>query len=143
MVLVSEIYPDNIIVLPLENRPVFPGLALPLAFVSEKIVGYVKHAIEKNNGFIGVSLIEKPDTEQFLNSKLYATGTLLKIIKVINQTEESISIVAQALTRFTHIKDVIRNNMPHWQVLYHYEEKAEITSELKAYTLAIINSVKD
>ena len=143
LVLVSEIYPDNIIVLPLENRPVFPGLALPLAFVSEKIVGYVKHAIEKNNGFIGVSLIEKPDTEQFLNSKLYATGTLLKIIKVINQTEESISIVAQALTRFTHIKDVIRNNMPHWQVLYHYEEKAEITSELKAYTLAIINSVKE
>jgi len=27
LVLVSEIYPDNIIVLPLENRSIFPGLA--------------------------------------------------------------------------------------------------------------------
>lgn len=54
----------------------------------QKNVGYVKHAIDKNNGFIGVSFIEQPDAEQILNSILFASGTLLKIIKVINQREE-------------------------------------------------------
>jgi hypothetical protein len=32
LVLVSEIYPDNLSVFPLDNRPAFPGLALPLFF---------------------------------------------------------------------------------------------------------------
>ena len=67
LVLVSEIYPDNIVVLPLENRPIFPGLALPLTFISPKVAQYVKHAYEKNNGFIGVSLIHEMDKNNYLN----------------------------------------------------------------------------
>ena len=57
IVLVSEIYPDNLVVLPLENRPVLPGLALPLTFFNPKAVRYIEHALEQNNGFIGVSFI--------------------------------------------------------------------------------------
>jgi ATP-dependent Lon protease len=143
IVLVSEIYPDNISVVPLENRPVFPGLALPLAFMNKNIVKTIAHAIEKNNGFLGVSLIEELNEEDLLKSRLYKTGTLIKIIKVINQTEDSIQFFAQALTRFHYIKSVSRNDISYWQVSYEYEEKMKPNDELKAYTLAIINSVKE
>lgn len=142
LVLVSEIYPDNIIVLPLESRPVFPGLALPLAFVSNQIVSYVNYAIEKSNGFLGVSLMKETEENSRHVTELYHTGTLLKVIRIMDQNAGSISILAQALTRFRHKKEIIRDQIPHWQVEYDYDEKAAPSGELKAYTLAVINSVK-
>jgi len=143
IVLVSEIYPDNLIVLPLENRPIFPGLALPLSFINKKMVKYVNHALERNNGFIGVSLIMEVNEKEYLQSRLYKTGTLLKIFKVINQTEDSIHFLAQALTRFHQKKEIVRDDIPLKQVEYDYEGKSNPSNELKAYTLAIINSVKE
>ncbi|HEX2935429.1 MAG TPA: endopeptidase La [Bacteroidales bacterium] len=143
IVLVSEIYPDNINVVPLENRPIFPGLALPLAFVNRHIVKIVDHAIEHNNGFLGVSLIEEENETDFIQSRLHKTGTLVKIIKIINRTDDSIQFFAQALTRFHFIKNISRNDIFYWQVNYEYEEKIKPSEELKAYTLAIINSVKE
>ncbi|MGV8092123.1 MAG: endopeptidase La [Mangrovibacterium sp.] len=142
LVLVSEIYPDNIIVLPLESRPVFPGLALPLAFVSNQLVSYVNYAIKNSNGFLGVSLIKDSDEKNQHEPELYHTGTLLKIIRVMDQNANSINLLAQALTRFHYKKEIIRDKIPHWQVEYEYEEKASPSNELKAYTLAVINSVK-
>ncbi|MFW5821112.1 MAG: endopeptidase La [Bacteroidota bacterium] len=143
IVLVSDIYPDNIIVLPLETRPVFPGLTLPMNFIDKTIVKYVNYAVEKNNGFLGVSLVEEENGEDNLNSKLYKTGTLIKVIKIAEQSENSINFFAQALTRFHYVKTLKRNDIPHWQVKYEYEEKEEIPEDLKAYTLAIINNVKE
>lgn len=143
IVLVSDVYPDNIVVLPLENRPVFPGLTLPMNFTNRKLVRYVEHALKKNNGFIGVAYMKEMDENNFLNSELYPTGTLLKIVKVINQTEDSVHFFGQALTRFFHRKDIRRDGIPHWQVEYDYNDKSHPSEELKAYTLAIINSVKE
>lgn len=143
LVLVSEIYPDNILVLPLENRPVFPGLTLPLSFINKTLVTFIDQAIENNNGFIGVSFIEEENHEDILKSKLHKMGTLIKIVKVMNRTEDSIGFLAQALTRFHYVKDSSRNDYPYWQVQYDYEEKVPKSDELKAYTLAVINSVKE
>ena len=143
LVLVSDIYPDNIIVLPLENRPIFPGLTLPMTFPGDKMVEYTEHAIENNNGFIGVSLIDELNEEDILDSRLHKTGTLLKILKIINKTDEMVHFFAQAVTRFEHIKNTSRKGVPHWQVQYDYEDKTSPPAELKAYTLAVINSVKD
>lgn len=143
VVLVSDVYPDNIAVLPLENRPVFPGLGLPLSFVNDEMVKLVEHALEKNNGFIGTALIKEENEEGSANAELYRVGTLLKIIKVIAKTEESVSFFAQALIRFEYAREVIRDKVSMWQVHYHYESRQLPSEELKAYSLAVINSVKD
>lgn len=143
IVLVSEIYPDSLAVLPIENRPVFPGLALPFSFGSPDMVEKVEHALEKDNGFIGVSLVRNPDKKDFSESNLYRTGTLLKIIKVLNKSEAGIQVFAQAVTRFHHVRSLLKYNIPHWQVSYEYEERKPVSDELKAFTMAIINSVKE
>ncbi len=143
LVLVSDIFPDNIVVIPLENRPVFPGLALPLTFMNEEIVNRVENAIKNNNGFLGVSLIREENTESFLDSELYKTGTLIKIVKVTNRSDEGIQFIGQALTRFFYVREVVRHGIPHWQVNYESDKKETPSDELKAYTLAVINSVKE
>ncbi|MBI9065579.1 MAG: endopeptidase La [Marinilabiliaceae bacterium] len=143
VVLVSDVYPDNIAILPLENRPVFPGLGLPLSFVDEELVKLVDHALEKNNGFIGTALIKGENEDRSVKEELYPIGTLLKIIKVIAKDKESVSFFAQALIRFEYAREVIRDQVSMWQVHYHYESRQLPSEELKAYSLAVINSVKD
>ncbi len=143
IVLVSEIYPDNVIVLPVENRPIFPGLALPLTFLSPQAVKYVKYAIENNDGFLGVSLIKEINEKNFMSSELHRTGTLLKVYKVIKEDQTGIQFFAQALTRFTYKRTIYRSNIPHWQIEYGQESNESPSPELKAYTLAVISSVKD
>ncbi|MFP4367003.1 MAG: endopeptidase La [Bacteroidales bacterium] len=143
LVLVSDVYPDNIIVLPLENRPVFPGLTMPLAFNNREMADLIEYSLEHNNKFIGVSLIREKNEEDFMRSKKYSTGTLLKIIKIMNKEGDTIQLLAQAVTRFHKNKDLKRDGRPFWQVNYEYEEKISPSNELKAYTLAVINSVKE
>jgi ATP-dependent Lon protease len=137
LVLVSEIYPDNIIVLPLENRPIFPGLALPLSFPGKRMVEMVEHALEHNNGFIGVSMIEESNDHNILQSTLYKTGTLLKVFRIINKEEEIIHFFAQAVTRFHFVKNVTRKGFPHWQVQFEYEDKESPPAELKPTPLPL------
>ena len=143
LVLVSEIYPDNLIVLPLENRPVFPGLALPLTFGAKEFVKKVEYALENEKGFIGVSLIREAGKQDINNAVLYKTGTLLKIIKVVNRTNDIINVFAQAVTRFEYIRSTSRNNIQYWEVKYDYESAKPVSEEIKAFTMAIINSVKE
>ncbi len=143
LVLVSDIYPDNIVVLPLEGRPIFPGLTIPLGFPGKSLVSQIEYALEHNNGFIGVSLVEEKDEKDLSRSRLFKTGTLLKVIKVINRGDDFIQLFAQAVTRYTAVKSTSRKCIPHWQVQYDYERQSAVPLELKAYTLAVINSVKE
>ncbi len=143
LVLVSEVYPDNLVVVPIENRPVFPGLALPLMFGKKELVKRIEYAVEKENGFIGVSLIENINEADILTSQLYKTGTLLKVLRIVNKTEDTINIFAQAVTRFHFVKDITKGGVQHWQVKYEYESAAPVTDEIKAFTMAVINSVKE
>ncbi|MCY1719199.1 endopeptidase La [Prolixibacteraceae bacterium Z1-6] len=143
LVLISDIYPDNLIVLPLENRPIFPGLALPLTFGTSEMVKKVEHSIKKENGFIGVSFIKEINTSTYLHSDLYETGTLLKIIKVLNKSDNAIHFYAQAITRFHYVRKRTKNDIEFWQVKYDYDDSKPVTDEIKAFTMTIINSVKE
>ncbi|NMB71884.1 MAG: endopeptidase La, partial [Bacteroidales bacterium] len=143
LVLVSEIYPDNIVVLPIQNRPLFPGIAVPLNYVGKEMVQAVKSVLERNDRFLGVSFVRQINEEEFYRSEVYHTGTLVRVLKVLEQDDEHINFVAQGVIRFTMTRRIGKEEELRWNVHYHYEEKKLLTDELKAYSMAIINSVKD
>lgn len=143
LILVSDVYPDNITVLPLESRPIFPGLALPLAFANQELLRRIDFALEHNEGFIGVSLIKDLNETQVAESELYSTGTLLKIIRVMQKSDEGVQFFAQALARVQLGKRFTRKQIPHWHARYERDDKQPSSEEIKAYTLAVINSVKE
>ena len=143
IILLSEVFPDNVVVLPIENRPVFPGVTIPLSFTGSKFITLINEAIDNNERFIGVSLIKEVNEKEYLNSEVYQVGTLLKIIKIINQTDDNIHFFAQALDRFKMVRPIKKNNILKWEVKYFEREKITINEELKALQLAIMASVKD
>ncbi len=143
VVLLSEVYPDNIAVLPLQNRPLFPGITLPLIFQGRTMVKMVEDALENKQSFIGVSFIQEEDSSDFYASKLHETGVLLKIIKVIQKEDEQVHFFAQSLIRFQKVRQCKAHSPLQWQVKYYKDPKEPDSDELKAYSRSIISSVKE
>ncbi|MBN3033963.1 MAG: endopeptidase La [Bacteroidales bacterium] len=142
-VLISEIFPDHLDILPLANRPLFPGIAIPLSFSGAPFVELIRHSIDHGNGFLGVSLISEANEEDFLMSEVHPVGTLIKIIKVIQITEDSVHFFAQALQRITLVRKMKGPGHPRWEVKYQEDSRDKPSDELKAYVLAIMSSVKE
>jgi ATP-dependent Lon protease len=143
VVLVSDIYPDRVFVLPLENRPIFPGITLPLSFQGEDTVAAFKELLEKKNYYFGVSFIEEKNEADYYKSKLYSDGTLMKVLRLISVSDDSIQILAHGMTRMHKVRSLGNYLPPRWEVKYHADEKPEMTEEIKAYTMAVISSVKE
>jgi ATP-dependent Lon protease len=143
LVVVSDIFPDDLVVLPIENRPVFPGLTLPLVFGSQELIKRVEHAIGQHDGYLGVSLIKENNKDISQDVVMYDTGTLLKVFKVINKTDSTINVLAQAISRFHYLREVMIDDIPHWRVKYEHESSGPVSEEIKSFTMAVINSVKE
>ncbi len=86
-------------ILPLRNMVLFPGVVMPVAVGRKSSLRLVR-AAEKGNTHIGVVCQLSPDTEKPGFEDLYHTGTLARVIRVLELPDQSITIILQGLSRF-------------------------------------------
>lgn len=142
LVVVSEVLPDIIPILPVFERPIFPGITLPFVFSGKEFVTSIQQAAESDAKVIGVVYVRQKNGEAPLESDFYPVGTVLKIYKVNQIADDSVQVVAQGITRLQKINQ--KQNSPlFWQVEYIYDSDAKPDEELKAYALAIVSSIKE
>src|SRR6056297_419703 len=140
---VSDILPDNLTVIPMETRPFFPGISVPMTFSGKPAVETIKKTAESDYPFLGFALIKELDEQNFANSTLFETGTVIKIHKIISQDENGIQVLVQGLQRFTKVRQVRSKPDIVWQVKYFKNPEEKPSEDLKAYTLSIVSSVKE
>ncbi|MFO8235940.1 MAG: endopeptidase La [Bacteroidales bacterium] len=140
---VSEILPDRLTILPVDSRPFFPGITVPLTFTGPKFIETIKRIGSSNQPYLGLALVKKTNKENYLDSELFNVGTIVKIHKIIPVSEESIQILVQGLERFSKVKEIKRDPVVEWEVEYYKDPDEKPSEELKAYTLSIVNSVKE
>ena len=143
LVLVSEILPDKLPILPVTQRPIFPGMMFPLTFSGKKIIQLVENVYEGEKKMLGVVLVKEKDEDNIMDSQLYRVGTAVKILKLSKISENTIQIIIQGLERFSHISTAWKDPILTWKVKYHYDEPQDPDDELKAYTLSIMSSLKE
>ncbi|MFP4526075.1 MAG: endopeptidase La [Bacteroidales bacterium] len=143
LAVVSEILPDRLTILPVDSRPFFPGITVPLTFTGANFIEALRRIGNSNQPYIGLALVKKTNKENYLQSDLYNVGTVVKIHKIIPVSEESIQILVQGLERFSKVKDIRRDPIIEWEVEYYSDPDEKPSEELKAYTLSIVNSVKE
>lgn len=140
---VSDMLPDILTVLPIDSRPFFPGITVPMTFTGPKFIEAIKEAANSNQPFLGLLMVKEPDEQNFLNSELYEVGTVVKIHKITPVQDDSLQVLVQGLQRFSHVQSVRRDPVPHWKVKYYSDPDEKPSDELKAYTLSIVSSVKE
>lgn len=140
---VNEVLPDNIIILPIITRPIFPHLMFPITFSGLRFLEAIKKAFEEENRLVGLVLIEEKNESDIFKSKLKKVGTVVKIHNIAQVSTNTIQIVVQGMKRFTFINEKLDENYLRWNVEYHEEPDNLQDDELKAYMLGIMNSLKE
>ena len=139
---VEDVLPTHLNILPLAQRPVFPGLALPMTFSGKQNVAAIKQIAEKEQGLVGLVLAKEYDQNEPDESELYEVGTAFKILRITPIAPETVQVIGQGLKRFRKRKVVLVKPALRWEVDYHSDPKTKIGPELRAYMMAISSEIK-
>lgn len=138
----QEILPSSLVILPIAQRPIPPGITVPLVFDAKEFEAVVQKIAQTEHRMVGVSWVRHANEAEPQNSELCEVGTVVKIVKVV-VNEGSLQLLARALHRFEKRAEVRRSPFIEWEVEYRRDMVVKPSEELKAYTLSIISSVKE
>jgi ATP-dependent Lon protease len=141
LVLASEILPENIPILPMRPRPIFPGIPVPVEIRAEQ-VPLIQHAMDSSAETLGLVLVRDLKAKDSAEN-LHRIGVAAKILKAVQTDSETAHILVNCLERFS-IESL--NEIPAGliaRVKYHYSSEFSVNDELKAYALAVISTLKE
>jgi ATP-dependent Lon protease len=98
----EELLPDELLALPLSQRPVFPTMMLPLGVPPGRMAEVIRHAIAHRHNYVGFFLTKEPldDAATFTPEHLHRSGCVARIMKHADNEDGSIQILCQVLARF-------------------------------------------
>lgn len=142
IVSVDQLLPEELFIVPIRNRPVFPGMVTPIIIGSGPLSQAIE-VISKKTGYIGLVMQEDDNLQEIIAEKLYHTGTAVKILKKINLPDGGIHLLVNTLQRFT-IKEFIytRPNVVA-KVEYHPDQYNPRDKEIMALTRAVLAQAKE
>ncbi|MBN2645797.1 MAG: endopeptidase La [Desulfuromonadaceae bacterium] len=142
LVLATDILPHKIPIIPLRPRPAFPSILIPLNITGAEKIAVIKRAVEGPSQTLGMVLVRHMDARDEAEN-LHAVGVVGKIVKVLKEDEDSVQILVNCLERFTITELHVTPNGLFAEVDYHFEKDLSARQELKAYSMAIISTLKE
>ena len=136
----DQLLPNKLPLIPLQGRPIFPGIFTPLMINSADDVKVVEDAYEKE-GFIGIVML-KNETDSPSVVDLHKVGTVARIIKKVNLPDGGINIFISTLKRFK-IRKTLHKAAPMAAAVEYLEDEESDTFEVKALTRALVSEMKE
>lgn len=137
----AGLYPSTLYLLPLSERPFFPAQTLPLLMNEGPWLRTVKKIGEASHQMAGLVLVNLPHAEDAKPADFYSFGTLVRMHHPV-RSEGKIQFIAEGQSRFRIVKWI--SDKPPYLVQVEYPpEIARNEDELKAYAMAIINTIKE
>ncbi len=141
--IVENVLPSHLTILPLTQRPVFPGMTIPLTFTGKDRIKVLKRVFDEEEGKLGLVLAKDYNSEDYTQSEFYEVGVGYEIMRIIPIAPGTVQVLGRALHRFTRKQTLqLRPNI-RWEITPHYPLKEKSTPQLKAYMLAISSEIKE
>jgi ATP-dependent Lon protease len=141
LVLASEMLPTRLPILPIRPRPVFPGVPIPLEMGPEQ-APIIQHAIEYAAKTVGIVLVKDPNGNESPEN-LYRVGVAAKILRAFSGESETTAILVNCIERFT-IEEIKKTEFGMTaNVKYQVPAELNVNEELKAYSMAVITTLKE
>src|SRR5512134_3960326 len=96
---------DMLVVLPVRNMVLFPGVILPVAMKREKTVAGAQEAV-RTESKVGFLLQKSPETEDPGFDDLYRVGTVASVVRYLTAPDGTHHLVAQGERRFRVLDQV-------------------------------------
>lgn len=154
---VEKIFPDTVVIIPIINSPIFPGMIAPIILTEDKFTpeldknllksGYVAlnlvkgdySDVENSDGGEGDSLPEM--LEEIGGKDIYKVGVLCKVVKKLKLPDGSVNILVHGLKRY-RASEILTEKPILKTKTEVFDDIIETDEELDAYTRSVINQVK-
>ncbi len=153
IVVASNVYPSQLPIIALPSRPIFPKTVAPLIITQPGQAKLLVERAEAQQQLIGLVLSRSARSEDSGDAAqevagddgdLYDVGVIAQILKMQPPAEgRPLQVLAGGLDRM-RIKEVLTRE-PHMiaEVEYLFEPRVDVSGELRAYALAVVNTVKE
>lgn len=139
----SEI-PDILNIFPLLRRPFFPGMAAPIVIEPGPFYEVLKQIAKSDHKCVGL-LLTKSETAEVYSvgfDSMYQVGVLARILRIIPMEQGGAQVILNMEKRM-RIKEPVTDSKHLRAKVEYFEDHTELTSELKAYAISIISTIKD
>lgn len=140
LVLPGDVLPPTLHLLPLSERPFFPGQVMPILVSEEQWLETVKQIGETPHRMVGLVLL-KGNTREARPENFYPIGTVVRMHNPGRQHGQ-IQFMAEGIERF-RIHEWVTQEAPLVVQVEYPPTLKEDTNTLKAYGVAIINTIKE
>ena len=142
MELVDPTLPQLLTILPVDQRPIFPGMPIPIGFEGRALLISLKLATEQHDGYVGIVMTEEDNERDYRESVYFDVGVVCQIIKTFKVGDGSVQVVLNPIKRFKRQRVVQTEPQLRWRVKYDNQPKIKPDQELKAYMLAISTDIQ-
>lgn len=138
----SPVLPEEVFLLPIKERPFFPGQTLPVILNKSAWQDTIEAIMDSGAKHVGVVYVDNEDHHNAKPDEFHKIGTLIRIHEP-KIRDNHIQLVAEGLRRF-QIVDWINDSAPYKaQVSYPADIRTATDKEYKAYGLAIMNAFRE
>src|SRR5436190_16886007 len=95
--------PDAMIVLPVRQTVLFPGMVLPLAIGRRSSIAAAQEAV-RSERMLGVVLQTNPAVEEPTPEQLHAVGTVAQVLRYVTAPDGTHHVVVQGVRRFRAVE---------------------------------------
>lgn len=142
LVVAADTLPTGLPIIPLRPRPAFPGIMIPLVLNGEAQVAALHQAMEHQVQTIGLVMVRDLDEEDGAQN-LHKVGVAAKIVKVLHTEKNAAHVLVNSLERFS-IEDIHeKGSSLYARVRYHFATELSVNPELRAYSMAILSTLKE
>ncbi|MFC1750404.1 endopeptidase La [Pseudomonadota bacterium] len=133
--------PKTLYILPLAERPFFPAQTLPILMAQDPWLDCVKKIGDTDAQVGGLLLVQPEDEEDATTEDFYPMGTVVRLHHPM-RSDGKLQFIAEGLQRFK-VKKWLSDTPPYLAEVEYPEDNRNLSEEMKAYAMAIINTLKE
>lgn len=141
----DDVLPDSLYLIPVPQRPFFPGQVQPVAMDPDEWSGTIRAVTESANGIVGLAYVDQrrspgkaPEPRHFPEM-----GCAVRLHRPPGMADNPEQFLAQGVRRFRILRWL--SDKPPYRVQVEYpRSQGDLDSDdIKAYTMAVLQAVKE
>jgi ATP-dependent Lon protease len=136
----QSVKPDILYLIPITGRPHLPAQVQPLLVSKKRWEETLKKASKESKDLLGIAYVREVKGKYVYKKDFPKVGCVVRMLNVVD-VQGNIQFIAQGLERF-RIKRFLSDKPPFVVETEYFKNEKENENELKAYAIAIINSIK-
>lgn len=149
-------FPERVVIIPIMNSPIFPGMIAPIILSEEKFTPELDESLLKT-GYIALNLVKNelkddsgeviPEEEidfekkEIRSGDIYKVGVLCKVVKKLKLPDGSVNVLVHGMRRY-RASEIFSEAPVLRTKIEVFDDILETDEELDAYARSVINQVK-